>query len=282
MMGGMTSPKARKPSWTVAMDRLAHDQAVLRWIAVVGGVLAIAISFPQLRWVYQDFIGLPVWAAYAVPLMIDLLAVMFAGIVGTTVGASRPARVYAWAGLGFFVAVSIAGNAMHAWWHQTGDYLPAALTAGTGWVILMFAAMPPIGATLGIHGRSFLDRSGVDADRAAVAPDAPTAPRATAQPAAQPAARKPAPTPRAPARTPRAADWRERAAQLHADTGDRTHGWKARIRATLTAEGHTLPHRSNVDRYLDELEQATADVFAPDPIAEQATADQARAPRQVA
>jgi hypothetical protein len=162
------------------MQRIAHDQAWLRRAAVIGGLLMIVVSFPQLQWTYEQFIGFPVWTAYLVPLAIDGLAVMFAGIIGT-LGHTAPLRdrLYAWAGLGFFVAVSIAGNVMHAWWFRTGTFLPPAWEVPA---LVIFAAIIPIAGALGIHGRSFLDRSGVDADQGVREP-ARTAPAAAREPA---------------------------------------------------------------------------------------------------
>lgn len=245
------------------MDRLAHDQAVLRWIAVIGGVLAIVVSFPQLRWVYEDYIGMPTWAAYLVPLMIDLLAVMFAGVVGTTVGAPRRARLYSWAGLGVFVAVSVAGNAMHAWWHRSGEYLPTSLTTHEGWVLLMFAAMPPIGAALGIHGRSFLDRIGVDADRAATEHTRPAQPAqpartTTAQPAqaaAQPTARAlraTAEPERAPTAHPATTGTPKEQARALFDQYGPAHGLGARIHRELTDIGVQMPNPATVRRWVQD------------------------------
>src|SRR4051812_9898980 len=178
---------------TRGMSRLAHDQAILRQVVVVCGVIAIVASFDQVRWTYVQIVGM--WWPFAVlvPLLVDGLAVFFAAIAGTVANRPFKDRAYAWSCLGFFVGVSIFCNWLHAYHFSSGRTLPEALEPYRWAVILLLSAIPPVGAAIGMHGRSFIDRAGIDADL----PEQAT--RVHAQ--RTPPARTPAPAPRATPRT---------------------------------------------------------------------------------
>lgn len=80
---------------------------------VIAGVVAFAISFSALYQV-AEWLGIPPYMWWAVPVFIDLAILVYAGSV--LVHKARGESTWAsWAALGTFTALSVFANAAHAW-----------------------------------------------------------------------------------------------------------------------------------------------------------------------
>ena len=102
---------------------------------IVAGLVAFAISFVALYSV-AEWLGLPPWMWWAVPVFIDLAILVYAGLV--LVHKSRGERTWpSWMALGAFTALSVVANGAHALAHSH----EAAWQAYIG---VLIAAMVPI------------------------------------------------------------------------------------------------------------------------------------------
>ena len=102
---------------------------------IVAGLVAFAISFVALYSV-AEWLGLPPWMWWAVPVFIDLAIVVYAGLV--LVHKSRGEGTWpSWVALGSFTLLSVIANGAHALSHQHD-------TQWQAWIGVLIAAMVPI------------------------------------------------------------------------------------------------------------------------------------------
>ncbi|NWN87269.1 MAG: DUF2637 domain-containing protein [Micrococcaceae bacterium] len=102
---------------------------------VVAGLVAFAISFVALYSV-AEWLGLPPWMWWAVPVFIDLAILVYAGLV--LVHKARGERTWpSWLALGAFTVLSVVANGAHALAHSHE-------TQWQAYIGVLIAAMVPI------------------------------------------------------------------------------------------------------------------------------------------
>lgn len=102
---------------------------------VVAGLVAFAISFVALYSV-AEWLGLPPWMWWAVPVFIDLAILVYAGLV--LVHKARGEQTWpSWVALGAFTLLSVVANGAHALAH-------AHETQWQAYIGVLIAAMVPI------------------------------------------------------------------------------------------------------------------------------------------
>lgn len=102
---------------------------------VVAGLVAFAISFVALYSV-AEWLGLPPWMWWAVPVFIDLAILVYAGLV--LVHRARGEQTWpSWVALGAFTLLSVVANGAHALAH-------AHETPWQAYIGVLIAAMVPI------------------------------------------------------------------------------------------------------------------------------------------
>jgi len=102
---------------------------------IIAGLVAFAISFVALYSV-AEWLGLPPWMWWAVPVFIDLAILVYAGLV--LVHKSRGEGTWpSWVALGSFTLLSVIANGAHALSHSHD-------TQWQAWIGVLIAAMVPI------------------------------------------------------------------------------------------------------------------------------------------
>lgn len=102
---------------------------------IVAGLVAFAISFVALYSV-AEWLGLPPWMWWAVPVFIDLAILVYAGLV--LVHKARGESTWpSWVALGAFTMLSVIANGAHALSHSHD-------TQWQAWIGVLIAAMVPI------------------------------------------------------------------------------------------------------------------------------------------
>lgn len=102
---------------------------------VIAGLVAFAISFVSL-YAVAEWLGLPVWMWWAVPVFIDLAILVYAALV--LVHKARGERTWpSWTALGAFTLLSVIANGAHALSHDHDTQWQASIG-------VLIAAMVPI------------------------------------------------------------------------------------------------------------------------------------------
>lgn len=102
---------------------------------VIAGLVAFSISFVSL-YAVADWLGLPVWMWWAVPIFIDLAILVYAALV--LVHRARGERTWpSWTALGSFTLLSVIANGAHALSHEHDAQWQA-------YIGVLIAAMVPI------------------------------------------------------------------------------------------------------------------------------------------
>lgn len=138
---------------------------------VIAGVVAFAISFAALYEV-AEWLGLPPFMWWAVPVFIDLAILVYAASV--LVHKARGERTWpSWAALGIFTTLSVFANAAHAWSHtheQPWQGLVGAIIAGMVPVAIFVATEQlsrvavedPASRRAEMHQQSLMDQAQVE------------------------------------------------------------------------------------------------------------------------
>lgn len=168
----------RRPTITIADLRMDMVARIAGGAALFILAAAFAISFFAIKWV-ADEMGIEPWIlAWLFPLVIDLPSLIASAL--TVALHDRPFRVrfYAWSVLGIFILLSWACNAVHALsivaeGNNRFVVLLGELTGSPSnapWLValvLVFAAIPPVGVVLGVHLWAYSLRHAMSADRRA-------------------------------------------------------------------------------------------------------------------
>ncbi len=105
------------------------------------GVVSFALSFAGLVRV-AAWAAVPPALSWAVPAVVDGAQLVFTA--GALVHRARGERVgRSWAALALFAAVSVAGNALHAWDAGQGDW--------RAWAGVVIAGLAPLAVVLSVH-----------------------------------------------------------------------------------------------------------------------------------
>src|SRR5699024_4033644 len=128
-----------KASASTQPKRINPDSGVFIRVVIGGemfaGLVAFAISFVSL-YALAEWLGLPPWMWWAVPVFIDLAILVYAGLV--LVHRARGERTCpAWSALGAFTLLSVIANSAHALSHDHD-------AAWQAYVAVLIAAMVPI------------------------------------------------------------------------------------------------------------------------------------------
>lgn len=138
---------------------------------VIAGVVAFAISFAALYEV-AEWLGLPPFMWWAVPVFIDLAILVYAASV--LVHKARGERTWpSWAALGIFTTLSVFANAAHAWSHtheQSWQGFVGAIIAGMVPVAIFVATEQlsraavedPASRRAEMHQQSLMDKAQVE------------------------------------------------------------------------------------------------------------------------
>lgn len=191
---------ARTPAprgFTRAEKRSLKFETVALVVILLVAVIAAVISYVALVWIGHE-IGLGN-AAYLVPFAVDGFAIACSvGIIRSQAeGEKVQGRLSEWAGLTYALGMSLAGNVVHALNAKYGTPVPE-------WLVWAYAAAPPIIVAYGLHVYGRAQHKGISAHVLASDPDQIHFSLAhLGDDAAQPVARKTAPTTRAATAQPR-------------------------------------------------------------------------------
>lgn len=189
---------------------------------MAGAVIAAAVSFWQIKWC-AGLVGIPDIASWGFPLIVDGIGTVMAALTMSVHSAPFRQRLYVWSFFLVFIGISLFCNALHATVYVAAHplQLPGQL-AGARWgIVFLLAAIPPVGAAIGMHAFAFTRRHGVGADLRASAADTRTLTdvHARARTPETPSSAVHAPQP-ARARTPRPVQAAPAQARTDAVTGE--------------------------------------------------------------
>jgi hypothetical protein len=144
-------------------------------IAVIGvGAMSAVISFQALRWI-GSLVGMSPALSWLFPAAIDGVAIVASAATIALHDQPLRLRSYLWSVFGFFLAVSVVGNGLHAI-----QFAPAGtILSAQPWAIAGIAALPPLAVALTVHLYIVLIRHGRLSQQRA--PQPAPAPRAQAQ-----------------------------------------------------------------------------------------------------
>jgi hypothetical protein len=163
-------------------------------IIITAAVTAAAVSFWQIKWT-AGLIGIPEIGTWGFPLIVDGNGTVLAGLTMSMHNRPLRQRVYVWSLFLVFVAISLGCNALHAIAYvQTHPItLPPAVRGAEWGVVVLLAAIPPVGAAIGMHAYAFTRRNGIISDLRASTAEARTVTREPAKPPPPRPAPEPAP-----------------------------------------------------------------------------------------
>lgn len=157
---------------TLGEVRIARVETWIGRVIIGGAVIAAAVSFWQVQWA-ASLIGIPRLATWGFPLIVDGIGTVMAALTMSVHSRPFRQRLYVWTFFLAFIAISLFCNALHAVTYVAAHplELPKDLREMRWGIVFLLAAIPPVGAAIGMHAYAFTRRHGVGAEMRAPAPE---------------------------------------------------------------------------------------------------------------
>jgi hypothetical protein len=145
--------------------RIARGEVWIGRVIMAGAVIAAAVSFWQIQWA-ASLIGIPWLATWGFPVIVDGIGTVMAALTMSVHSRPWRQRLYVWSFFLVFVGISLFCNALHAVTYVAEHpiSLPRDLEGMRWGIVFLLAAIPPVGAAIGMHAYAFTRRHGVGSD----------------------------------------------------------------------------------------------------------------------